>query len=123
MTTPSRYRSVLRPLLAAVLLAAAGTLAQARTVLIDVRTPAEYAAGHAPGAINIPHTEIGQRIGETQAAKDDEVIVYCRSGRRSGIAQKVLQGMGYSQVENYGGLDEARARLEERAKTAGASTK
>ena len=80
-------------------------------VVIDVRTPEEYAAGHLDGAINIDHQVIGQRIGMAGVAKDDEVILYCRSGRRSGIAPEVLQGMGYKKVHNFGGMEDARKKL------------
>ncbi|GAA5171546.1 rhodanese-like domain-containing protein [Viridibacterium curvum] len=45
-------------------------------------------------------------------SKDDTVILYCRSGRRSGVAQQTLRSMGYKDVQNYGGLDEARKRLQ-----------
>lgn len=101
-----------KTLLCALALVAANVFAQGRSVVIDVRTPAEFAAGHVPGAINIEHTEITRRIDEAKVGKDDQVIVYCRSGRRSGIAQQALQRLGYTRVENYGGLDEARARLQ-----------
>jgi len=85
--------------------------ASARTLLIDVRTPAEYAAGHLDGALNIDHQVIAQRIGMTGASKDDELILYCRSGHRAGIALETLSGMGYKKVVNYGGMEEARQRL------------
>lgn len=103
-----------RALLCALALLATSVLAQDRRVVIDVRTPAEFAQGHVPTAINIDHTQIAQRIGEAQVGKDDLVIVYCRSGRRSAIAQQTLQRLGYSRVENYGGLNEARVRLQAR---------
>jgi phage shock protein E len=70
--------------------------------LVDVRTPEEYASGHIPTAVNIPNTEIGSRppTADTSAL----IIVYCRSGNRSGAAQKVLQAMGYRNVINFGPL-------------------
>ena len=51
-------------------------------------------------------------IGEAKVNKDDTVILYCRSGRRSGIAQETLQRLGYTRVENYGSLDAARQKLQ-----------
>lgn len=74
---------------------------------IDVRTPEEYSGGHVEGAVNIPYTEISARIGEVTEDKDATIYVYCRSGRRSGIAQSELQQAGFNDVTNVGGLDDA----------------
>ena len=52
-------------------------------VILDVRTPEEYAAGHVPGAINIPHDQVRARLAEIDSAKDQPIVVYCRSGRRA----------------------------------------
>jgi len=71
-------------------------------ILVDVRTEAEYESGYIPTAVNIPHTEIGQN-----PPTDDRsafIIVYCRSGGRSGIAQDTLESMGYENVVNFGGI-------------------
>lgn len=83
-----------------------------KTVLIDVRTTEEFSAGHLAGALNIDHQVIGQRIGMADVAKDDEVILYCHSGRRAGIALDTLNGLGYKHVANYGGMEEARKKLQ-----------
>lgn len=101
----------LRLHLAALLLGTLATAAWAKDVVIDVRTPQEYASGHIDGAINIDHSAIGQEIGKTKVAKDDTVILYCRSGRRSEMAMETLKKMGYSKAVNYGGIDEAAKRL------------
>ena len=103
--------TLLRSTLSALLLAATALSATAKEVVIDVRTPQEYASGHIDGAINIDHTLIGQEIGKAKVAKDDTVILYCRSGRRSELAMETLQKMGYSKAVNYGGMDEATKRL------------
>ena len=58
----------------------------AKDVVIDVRTPKEFAADHIEGAINIEHTNIAEAIAKAGVGKDDKVILYCQSGRRSGIA-------------------------------------
>ncbi len=92
-------------------LAMAGLSAFARDVVIDVRTPQEFAAGHIAGAINIDHAVIGQEISAAKVAKGDTVILYCRSGHRAGIAQDTLKKMGYLKVENYGSLEQARKLL------------
>ncbi len=69
-------------------------------VIIDVRSEKEYQAGHYPSAINLGYENIDQTIGSLSLKKDSEIIVYCRSGRRSGIAQKMLQELGYTNVIN-----------------------
>ncbi len=72
-------------------------------VWIDVRSEAEYEKGHLSQAINIPHTEIAERINAVSLEKDAEIKLYCGSGRRAGIAQETLEGMGYTHVSNEGG--------------------
>lgn len=83
----------------------------ATPVVIDVRTPEEFAAGHVDGAMNVPYEQIGGRIAALAPGKDTPVVLYCKSGRRAGIAQQTLRDMGYSKVENYGGFEDARKRL------------
>jgi rhodanese-related sulfurtransferase len=67
-------------------------------VLLDVRTLAEYAEGHVPGAINIPHTEIAARIAELSEARKADLVVYCRSGNRTEQALGVLREAGFSRL-------------------------
>ena len=86
----------------------------AKDVVIDVRTPQEFQSGHIEGALNIPHDTIGQDISKVKVSKDDHVILYCRSGRRSGLALGTHKGLGFSYVENYGGFEEAQKRLQKR---------
>ncbi len=85
--------------------------AQAKDVIIDVRSPQEFAAGHVEGAINIEHTAIAQEIAKAGVGKDDTVLLYCQTGRRSGIALDTLKGMGFSKAENVGGIELARKTL------------
>lgn len=94
----------------ALALACAGTWA--KDVVIDVRTPQEYAAGHIEGAVNIEYTDIAKEIAKTGATKDDKVILYCQSGRRSGIALETLKTLGFSKAENAGGIAQARKTLQ-----------
>ncbi len=96
-------------------LCAALTGAGAKEVVIDVRTADEYAQGHVEGALNIEHSEIAKEIAKFRIDKSDKIILYCRSGRRSAIALESLKGLGYSNLENYGGLDEAQRRLKDSA--------
>lgn len=65
--------------------------------VLDVRAPEEYAAGHVPGAVNIPHDQIASRLAEVP--KDKDVVLYCRSGRRSALAAEVLAGSGYDRLQ------------------------
>ena len=88
----------------------APTWAGEEVLWIDVRSASEYADGHVDGAVNIPHTEIAQRIGEVTEDKEATIYLYCRSGRRSGIALDVLQEAGYEGAVNIGGLDDALQR-------------
>jgi phage shock protein E len=79
-------------------------------VWIDVRSASEYQRGHLSQAVNIPHTEIGEGITALSTVlsieKDTEIKLYCGSGRRAGIALKVLEDMGYTHVSNEGGYKE-----------------
>jgi len=75
------------------------------TLIVDVRTAEEFAAGHFPGAINIPHEDIIQGIEEYNVGKDQTVLLYCRSGNRSGQAEGRLQSAGFSGAKNVGGLN------------------
>ncbi len=76
-------------------------MSKAGAVLIDVRTPAEVAEGMAPGAINIPLQEIEQHLSEFP--KDKDLLIYCRSGKRSMAASNFLIENGYGKVFNVVG--------------------
>jgi len=67
-------------------------------LILDVRRPDEFAAGHIPAAINIPHTEIGKRLHELGNNRNKEVVVYCESGRRAAIAAGILKKAGFTHV-------------------------
>ena len=72
-------------------------------VLLDVRTPEEYRSGHIPGSKNIPLQTIN-RVGAVAENKDTALYVYCQSGARSRQATGVLKQMGYTNVNNIGGI-------------------
>ena len=72
-------------------------------VLIDVRSPGEYASGHLHGALNLPLDQLQQRISAVVPARGTPVLLYCASGGRSGMGCGLLQQMGYTQVTNGGG--------------------
>ena len=73
-------------------------------VIIDARTQEEYNQGHIPRAIMIPEYEIADRAEKELPDKDQLILVYCRSGRRSKIAAEVLVKLGYTNVKEFGGI-------------------
>ena len=73
-------------------------------IIIDARTQEEYDEGHIPGAILIPEYEISDRSEKEFPDKDQLILVYCRSGRRSKIAAEELVKLGYINVKEFGGI-------------------
>jgi rhodanese-related sulfurtransferase len=69
--------------------------------VLDVRSPEEFKEGHVPGAVNVPYDQIATRLSEVP--KDKDVVLYCRSGRRAGIAAEVLQANGYTRLSHLEG--------------------
>ena len=80
-------------------------------VVLDVRTAQEFAGGHVEGAVNLPLNELGQRVEAEYSDKNAAILVYCRSGARSGAALGQMKKMGYTQVENLGSLGRAQQIL------------
>ena len=72
--------------------------------IVDARTEEEFAEGHIPGAILIPEYEIADRARAELPDKDQLILVYCRSGRRSKIASQALADLGYTNVKEFGGI-------------------
>lgn len=79
---------------------------KAEGVWIDVRTSDEYSAGHIDEAINIPFDEIADKIAQVTTDKNALINLYCKSGRRAGIAKTELEKLGYTNVTNHGGYDD-----------------
>ena len=73
-------------------------------IILDAREQDEYDAGHIPGAIVIPHEEIADKAEEMLTDKDQLILVYCRSGRRSKIAAEALVELGYTNIKEFGGI-------------------
>lgn len=73
-------------------------------VILDVRTEQEYAQGHIPDAILIPDYEISEKAESVLTDKDQLILVYCRSGRRSKNAAAQLEEMGYTRIREFGGI-------------------
>ncbi|MSN24933.1 MAG: rhodanese-like domain-containing protein [Geobacter sp.] len=83
-------------------------------VLIDVRTEAEWVAGHLEGAVLIPYDRIEQGITAVVPDKKSKILLYCRSGRRSGIAVETLKNVGYQDLTNLGSMENAAKELNRR---------
>ena len=73
-------------------------------IIIDARTIEEFSEGHIEGAILIPEYEISQRAEKELPDKEQLILVYCRSGRRSKIAARALADLGYTNVREFGGI-------------------
>lgn len=82
-------------------------------MIIDVRTPEEYATGYIEGAVNIPvgDMEDGNLGVLASMPKDTLLQLYCRSGARSGYALTILQSTGFSDVTNLGSMQEASSKI------------
>ena len=73
-------------------------------IILDVRTQEEYEEGHIPGAVLIPDTEVEARAEGELPDKDQLILVYCRSGRRSKLAAQILVKLGYTNIKEFGGI-------------------
>lgn len=85
---------------------------KAPIVLLDVRTQEEFDNGHIPGALLLPYDEIDQKAAQLLPEKEKEIIIYCRSGRRSAIAKDSLEALGYTNVKDFGGMNRWQGQVE-----------
>ena len=81
-------------------------------ILLDVRTPEEFADGHIPGALNIPNENIGENDIAELPDKEQRIYVYCRSGNRSKQASAKLVNLGYTNVIEIGGIIDYHGEVE-----------
>ena len=81
-------------------------------IILDTREQYEFDEGHIPGAILIPYTEIENKAEEILPDKTAQILVYCRSGRRSKIASEALAGLGYTNVKEFGGITDWEYEIE-----------
>ena len=72
-------------------------------VVLDVRTVEEFDDGHIPSAVNIPHQELEARLAELSGAKNTQIVIYCRSGRRAEVARLILEKSGFNQLDHLSG--------------------
>jgi phage shock protein E len=82
----------------------------ADTIVIDVRTPAEYSEGHLDGAVNIDVQDANFGTILSQLPTDGEYVVYCRSGNRSAQAVEIMKASGFTNVTDAGGVNDASAK-------------
>lgn len=75
-------------------------------IILDVRTPEEFAEKHIPGAVNVPNESIGTEEIKELPNKDQLILVYCRSGNRSKQASEKLVALGYTNVYEFGGIND-----------------
>ena len=73
-------------------------------IILDARTQEEFDEGHIDGAILIPEYEVSTRAEKELPDKDQLILVYCRSGRRSKIAAQALVDLGYTNIKEFGGI-------------------
>lgn len=81
-------------------------------IILDARRPDEYAAGHIPGAINLPNEDIGSNEIKILPNKSQLILVYCRSGRRSKEASEKLVKLGYTNIVEFGGILDWKGEIE-----------
>ena len=81
-------------------------------IILDVRRPDEFAEGHIPGAINVPNEEIGSSEVAELPDKSQLILVYCRSGRRSKEASEKLVKLGYTNIVEFGGIQDYEGEIE-----------
>lgn len=74
-----------------------------QAIVLDVRTVEEFEQGHIASAVNIPHKELEGRLAELSGAKNTQVVIYCRSGRRAEVAKQVLVKNGFNQLDHLSG--------------------
>ena len=75
----------------------------ANALVLDVRTPEEYSGGHVPGAINVPHTQVAERLEELGDDRSRPVVVYCERGGRAAQAEAALLAGGFTDVRHLEG--------------------
>ena len=75
-------------------------------VIIDARTTEEFEEGHIPGAILLPDYDVREKAEELLTDKDQLILVYCRSGNRSKVASNDLVELGYTNVKEFGGIND-----------------
>lgn len=81
-------------------------------IILDVRRPDEFASGHIPNSINIPNESIGTNEIDELPDKNQLILVYCRSGNRSKQASEKLVKLGYTNIVEFGGINDWEGEIE-----------
>jgi len=85
---------------------AAAAETQSDVLIVDVRSQGEWDEGHHERAVHIPLDEVAEKIGAHADSKATKIVTYCARGGRAGKAKQELEELGYTNVENAGGLDD-----------------
>jgi phage shock protein E len=89
--------------------ALAKQLADGGALILDVRSPGEFAQGHVDGAVNISHTQVRAQIAKIEQMQGGDhhkpIVLYCRSGQRASLAKRELEAAGFDRVTNLGSID------------------
>ena len=85
---------------------------EAYSIMIDVRTKQEWDTGFIDGAIHIPLKNLSNNIGKYTENNNEEILLYCRSGNRSGKAKLILEELGYTNIKNIGGIEDVSKNLD-----------
>ena len=85
---------------------------EAYSIIIDVRTKQEWDSGYIDGAIHIPLNNLSKDINKYTVSNNEEILLYCRSGNRSGKAKLILEELGYTDIRNIGGIEDASKNLD-----------
>jgi len=93
--------------LLSILLACVSAPVLSEPIWLDVRSTSEFNTGHIEGAIHLPHSQVNQSATKLLPNKDSEILIYCRSGGRAEKAKNALKTLGYTNIRNIGGLDDA----------------
>ncbi len=86
-------------------------ISEAYSIMIDVRTKQEWDTGFIDGAIHIPLKNLSKNIGKYTKNNNEEILLYCRSGNRSGKAKLILEELGYTNIKNIGGIEDVSKNL------------
>ena len=85
---------------------------EAYSIMIDVRTKQEWDSGYIESAIHIPLKNLSNNIGKYTENNNEEILLYCRSGNRSGKAKLILEELGYTNIKNIGGIEDVSKNLD-----------
>lgn len=87
------------------------SLVSSGALVLDVRSPEEYSAGHIQEAKNVPYDRIANEAATLEPSRDKPVVIYCKTGRRAEIARQALLRLGFNEVVNAGGYEDIRRDL------------